>query len=103
MRWPAAARCAIWLPACKRPLRKERPRAVCSSPKVTISCRFCNKGGCLLPFLLFALALDPCGISGTVVDSLTGKGLAKVEISLEPVETGASHIATAQSDAEGHF
>jgi len=55
--------------------------------------------------LLLALALDgpeTCSLSGTVVDSVTGKGLSKVSLLLEPAG-GPQHVATAETDAEGRF
>jgi protocatechuate 3,4-dioxygenase beta subunit len=45
---------------------------------------------------------EPCALSGTVVDSLTGEPLNKVEIVLEPVGH-ETHIATTVSDAKGRF
>jgi len=60
----------------------------------------------LLPLLLLlALAIDgpeKCSLSGTVVDSVTGKGLGKVGLLLEPVESSGP-VAAAETDAEGRF
>lgn len=55
--------------------------------------------------LLLALALDGperCTLTGTVVDSATGKGLSKVELLLRPVGRW-THMAATSTDAEGRF
>ncbi len=60
----------------------------------------------MLPLLLLlALAIDgpeKCSLSGAVVDSVTGKGLGKVGLLLEPVESSGP-VAAAETDAEGRF
>lgn len=60
----------------------------------------------MFPLLLLAFltATDPrCSVSGTVVDAVTGNGLAKVDVTLEPADRVAQHVAVAVSDAEGRF
>jgi len=62
------------------------------------------------PPLLLALLLLPqdhppekCSLSGTVVDSVTGEALNKVELRLEPLDRQTTHVAVTKSDAEGRF
>jgi Carboxypeptidase regulatory-like domain len=62
------------------------------------------------PLLILALFLplqiqptDKCSLSGTVVDSVTGDPLNKVDLRLEPLDRQAMHVAVTKSDAEGHF
>jgi hypothetical protein len=62
------------------------------------------------PLLILALLLLPqdhpsekCSISGTVVDSVTGEPLNKVELGLVPLDRQATHVAVTRSDAEGGF
>ena len=60
----------------------------------------------MLPLLLLALATDApgrCSLSGTVVDAVTGKGIARVEMALEPFDRLEHHVAVSPSDAEGRF
>src|SRR5689334_24185838 len=60
----------------------------------------------MIPILLLALAFEAperCSLSGTVVDSITGQGLAKVQVELLPVDRLTHHSATATTDAEGRF
>jgi hypothetical protein len=59
----------------------------------------------LLPLLLLAQNKPPekCTISGTVVDSVTGEPLDKVDIVAEPVGRGGGNPAVARSDRNGHF
>ena len=59
----------------------------------------------LLLFLTAALlhAEDGCTVSGTVVNSVTGERLSKVELRLEPVEWQSAPVAVTTSDAEGRF
>ncbi len=61
-------------------------------------------------FLLLALFLHPqerppdkCSLSGTVVDSVTGDALGKVNLSLEPLRREDTPSATTTTDAKGHF
>ena len=61
-------------------------------------------------FLLFALLFqtpdrpsDKCSLSGTVVDSVTGDPLGKVNLSLEPLRREDTTSATTTTDAKGHF
>jgi protocatechuate 3,4-dioxygenase beta subunit len=61
----------------------------------------------LLPILALFLPLqaapaDRCSLSGTVVDSVTGAPLSKVELRLEPVDPPAPAAVTA-TDAQGRF
>jgi hypothetical protein len=59
-----------------------------------------------LVFLLFSPIDQPpekCALSGTVVNSVTGEPLGKVELALEPVERGANYVAGTTSDAQGNF
>lgn len=51
----------------------------------------------------FADAAAPCSLSGTVVDSVTGKALAKVEVSLAPFDRERHRAAVTITDAEGRF
>jgi protocatechuate 3,4-dioxygenase beta subunit len=60
----------------------------------------------MIPILLLALAFEAperCSVSGTVVDSVTGKGVAKVQVELLPVDRLTHHSATAMTDADGRF
>jgi hypothetical protein len=60
----------------------------------------------LLPLLLLALFADPpadCSISGTVVDSVTGEGLAKVEVTLLPFDRLEHPASVTSTDAAGRF
>lgn len=61
-------------------------------------------------FLILALFLpfqaaptDKCSFSGTVVDSVTGAPLTKVELRLEPVDRQSGPAALTTSDAQGRF
>ena len=61
-------------------------------------------------FLILALFLplqaapsDKCSLSGTVVDSVTGAPLNKVELRLEPIDRQATPVAVTTSDAKGYF
>jgi hypothetical protein len=60
--------------------------------------------------LVLALLFSPqvqtpelCAVSGTVVDSVTGEPLNKVDILLEPAERGTTHTAVTISDPKGRF
>ena len=62
----------------------------------------------MLNVLIVALLLaqqekppDKCALSGTVVDSVTGVPLGKVDLQLEP--TDRNDVAVTKSDAQGHF
>jgi len=62
------------------------------------------------PVLILALFLpfqatpsDKCSISGTVVDSVTGAPLNKVELRLEPMDRQTTPVAVTTSDAQGRF
>jgi protocatechuate 3,4-dioxygenase beta subunit len=44
-----------------------------------------------------------CSLSGTVVDSITGDPLSKVDIMLEPTDRTTTHAATTTADAKGRF
>ena len=62
------------------------------------------------PLLILALFLPlqsqpsaKCSLSGTVVDSVTGEPLNKVDLRLEPLNREATHEAVTQSDGEGRF
>jgi hypothetical protein len=62
------------------------------------------------PLLILALFLpwqdrppEKCSLSGTVVNSVTGEPLNKVELRLEPLGGEAAHVAITTSDAEGRF
>ena len=62
------------------------------------------------PLLILALFLpfqavpsEKCSLSGTVVDSVTGAPLNKVELELEPIERQTTHVAVTTSDAKGRF
>lgn len=60
----------------------------------------------MLPLLLVALVAETiprCSVSGTVVDSVTGKGLAKVDVTLAPIDRLTHHSATTTTDGEGRF
>ena len=64
----------------------------------------------MLQLLLLALLVpwqnrppEKCSLSGTVVSSVTGEPLNKVELRLEPLDRQATHVAVTKSDAEGHF
>jgi hypothetical protein len=41
-------------------------------------------------------------LSRTVVSSVTGEALNKVDLRLEPVDRQATHVAVTRSDAQGH-
>ena len=63
----------------------------------------------MLP-LLFILLLpwqnlppEACSISGTVVNSVTGEPLNKVDLLLEPLDSQATQVAVTESDAQGRF
>src|ERR1035441_5880758 len=62
------------------------------------------------PLLILALFLPwqsqpspRCSLSGTVVNSVTGERLDKVDLRLEPLNREATHVAVTQSDGEGRF
>ena len=62
------------------------------------------------PLLILALFLpfqavpsEKCSLSGTVVDSVTGEPLNKVELQLEPLYRQATHVAVTTSDGQGRF
>jgi 5-hydroxyisourate hydrolase-like protein (transthyretin family) len=62
------------------------------------------------PLLILALFLPwqsqppaKCSLSGTVVNSVTGEPLNKVDLRLEPLNRQATHVAVTQSDGEGRF
>jgi len=64
----------------------------------------------MLARLIFALLLpwltppaEKCSISGTVVSSVTGEPLNKVELRLEPVDRRVTHVAVTRSGAGGDF
>jgi protocatechuate 3,4-dioxygenase beta subunit len=64
----------------------------------------------MLPLAILALLLplqdtpsEKCSLSGTVVDSVTGAPLNKVELRLEPIERQATHVAVTTTDAKGRF
>lgn len=60
----------------------------------------------LIPALLLLQQGPPpemCSLSGTVVDSVTGAPLNKVELRLEPLDRQAAHVAAARSDTGGRF
>jgi hypothetical protein len=46
---------------------------------------------------------EKCSLSGTVVSSVTGERLNKVDLRLEPLDRRATHVAVTKSDAEGRF
>src|ERR1017187_7309860 len=47
--------------------------------------------------------LVKCSLSGTVVNSVTGEPLNKVDLRLEPLNRQATPVAVTKSDAEGRF
>jgi hypothetical protein len=62
------------------------------------------------PLLILALFLpwqnqpsEKCSLSGTVVNSVTGEPLNKVDLRLEPLNRQATHVAVTKSDAGGRF
>ena len=62
------------------------------------------------PLLILALFLpwqnqpsEKCSLSGTVVNSVTGEPLNKVDLRLEPFNRQATHVAVTKSDAGGRF
>ena len=62
------------------------------------------------PLLILALFLpwqnqpsEKCSLSGTVVNSVTGEPLNKVDLRLEPLNRQATPVAVTKSDAEGRF
>jgi hypothetical protein len=62
------------------------------------------------PLLILALFLPwqnqpsaKCSLSGTVVNSVTGEPLNKVDLRLEPLDRQARYVAVTQSDGEGRF
>src|SRR5689334_11061998 len=60
----------------------------------------------MIPLLLFALLADTperCAVTGTVVDSVTGKGVVRTTLLLQPVETAKHHTATTISGDDGRF
>jgi uncharacterized surface anchored protein len=64
----------------------------------------------MLPLLILALFLPwqnqpspKCSLSGTVVDTVTGEPLNKVDLRLEPLDREATHVAVTKSDGEGRF
>jgi len=64
----------------------------------------------MLPLLIIALFIpwqnqppEKCSLSGTVVSSVTGEPLNKVDLRLEPLDRRATHVAVTKSDAEGRF
>jgi hypothetical protein len=64
----------------------------------------------MLPLLSLAVLFffqsrppEKCSLSGTVVNSVTGEPLNKVDLWLEPIDRQATHVAVTQSDAEGRF
>jgi protocatechuate 3,4-dioxygenase beta subunit len=60
----------------------------------------------MLPLLFLALLADApekCTVSGTVVDSVTGKGVAKAAVYLHPVDTAKSHTAMTITGGDGKF
>ena len=62
----------------------------------------------LLPILALFLAWpaqagEKCALSGTVVNSVTGQPLNKVELELTPVDREATHVAVTTSDEKGRF
>src|ERR1035441_5766757 len=44
-----------------------------------------------------------CSLSGTVVDSVTGEPLNKVDLRLEPLNREATPVAVTTSDGDGRF
>ena len=54
-----------------------------------------------LPFQV--VPSDECSLSGTVVDSVTGAPLNKVELRLEPVTHQSVPVAVTTTDAQGRF
>lgn len=57
----------------------------------------------MLLLAFFADAEARCSLSGTVVDSVTGKGLAKVEVSLMPFDRERHRAAVTQTNPSGSF
>jgi len=64
----------------------------------------------MLPLLMIALYIpwqsqpaERCSLSGTVVSSVTGEPLNKVELRLEPLDRRATHVSVTRSDAQGRF
>lgn len=62
------------------------------------------------PLLILALFLPlqnqpsaKCSLFGTVVNSVTGKPLNKVDLRLEPLNRQATHVAVTKSDGDGRF
>jgi protocatechuate 3,4-dioxygenase beta subunit/5-hydroxyisourate hydrolase-like protein (transthyretin family) len=62
------------------------------------------------PVLILAMFLPlqnqplvKCSLSGTVVNSVTGEPLNKVDLRLEPLNRQATHVAVTKSDGEGRF
>jgi len=57
----------------------------------------------ILVALLAATVSRAGSASGTVVNRTTGKPAANVELSLVDLQAGMAEVATAKSDAQGHF
>jgi hypothetical protein len=57
----------------------------------------------LLFLVLMADAPEKCAVAGTVVDSVTGKGVARATLLLEAVDKAKHHTATTVSGDDGSF
>jgi hypothetical protein len=64
-------------------------------------CRHCSILALFLPWQNQPSA--KCSLCGTVVNSVTGEPLNKVDLRLEPLDRQATHVAVTKSDGEGRF